>query len=287
MGASLLFAPAVLLSAWALPTSDASLGLILAATTSFVGVSVFSIFDAVQLARGAVLSAASPSLGIGMGLSWVLLGVGYPVLATEALRAHVFEAYMIPTASMAPALLPGDRFLVDRSDVSTHAVSRGDLIVFRHPDGSGQKLVKRVLGLPGEDILVEEGRVLINGVPLARHALGPADTRQFGPTVAGAQIDWEVSSEGAWRVLSGPATRCPPPTRLRLSTDSFFVLGDHRDNAVDSRHFGPVDASLVEGWARYLWWPGFGSGRFGVLDGARPLSDVELQGIQNSLRDQR
>lgn len=270
LGGSLLFAPVVLTAAWALPDSEASLVTVVLAAASFVGVSLFSVVDAIRLAAAQQSSGASAPLRLGTGVLWIALGVGYPVVATHALRAHVMEAYVIPTGSMAPALLPGDRVLSDRSGAVLAEPRRGDLVIFRHPDGNGQHLVKRVVGLPGEEIRVVDGHVQIDGSPLQRRDIGPGDTALHGPAVSGTEMSWEIADGGAWRVLTTPAARVLPPTHQLLAQGEVFVLGDHRDNSVDSRSFGAIPLASIEGLARYLWWPGTGWDRVGVLPGAVP-----------------
>ena len=260
----------MLAAAWTLPESEASLVTVLLSAASFVGISVYSVVDAVRLATRQGAAGSSTPLRLGTGAVWVVLGLGYPVLATHGLRTHLMEAYLIPTASMAPALVPGDRLLSDRSPEALATLQRGDLVIFRHPDGRERHLVKRVVGLPGEEIRVLDGRVQIDGSPLPRRDLGPADTAAYGPSVEGTSMSWEISPEGAWRVLSTPTAPPCAPTHLVLGSDEYFMLGDHRDNAVDSRCFGAIRRAAIVGLARYLWWPGTGWERFGVLPGAVP-----------------
>ena len=126
--------------------------------------------------------------------------------------------YTIPTASMAPALAPGDRISVDsRGGVP----KRGEIWVFSMPNGT--TLVKRVIGLPGETIEVTGGRVLIDDGPIAE------------PYVV------------------VPMTYAMPP--VRLGADEYFMLGDRRNGSNDSHVWGPLPKDRLVGRAEYRYWP--------------------------------
>lgn len=155
----------------------------------------------------------------GPSLAWA-------VVLAALLRATVVQAYYIPSGSMEPTLLVGDQILVSRSAYDLHAPltdtpllrtgqpARGDVVVFANPAGSGPDLVKRVVGLPGEAVEVRQGRVLINGT-----AITDPWGRHTGP----------------------PARALPPFGPVIVPPDSYFVMGDNRDNSYDSRFWrGPA-----------------------------------------------
>jgi signal peptidase I len=145
--------------------------------------------------------------------------IGVTVLAAAALRG-VLRRFEIREASMAPALESGDWVVAKRR---TGSLSRGDTVVFEDPTGTGMNLVKRVIGVPGEEIGIENGRVRINGAVLA-------DRWANGVT----------SPDGAWSVPEG----------------HIWVLGDNRPlSRSDSRLYGPIplDAAHWQVVARY--WP--------------------------------
>ena len=99
-------------------------------------------------------------------IGWIITIV-VALLISTGTRAYAVQSYFIPTPSMTPTLMPGDRILVDKLAGTIH---RGDIVVFRNPPadrGGPPTLVKRVIGLPGERISSVGTTVLINGKPLA------------------------------------------------------------------------------------------------------------------------
>ncbi len=174
------------------------------------------------------------------GLRSILTTIGILILApiiAFALTAFVFQSYQVDGSSMETTLQNQDRLIVLKlprtwSKITGHAYipNRGDVIIFNKEnlyefDGSGQKkqLVKRVIGLPGDRVVVKEGKVLVYN---ADHPQGfdPDTTLPYGTVIktTSGVIDQTV---GARQV---------------------FVMGDNRGNSLDSRIFGPIaDKDIV------------------------------------------
>jgi signal peptidase I len=167
------------------------------------------------------------------------------------IRTFVVQAFKIPSGSMIQTLLVGDHILVNkfifgpRVDVGAWVnfrlfplkrPERGDIIVFLEPQEREKDFIKRVIGLPGETIQIVRRQVLIDGAPLDESAYVYYDNPR------------------AHRVLDdfGP---------LRIPEDSYFVMGDNRENSADSRVWGPVPFSLVKGDAFLIYWSWNGSER--------------------------
>jgi signal peptidase I len=144
----------------------------------------------------------------------------------ETWLKHEVKSFRIPSSSMEPSLQVGDRLWAKRAA----AFSRGDIVIFRPPGKPDVDYIKRVIGLPGERVQVQRGRVFINGRRLAD---------PWG-------VHRDASREVAGRDYFGPVT-VPP--------QSYFVMGDNRDNSFDSRYFGPVPASAAFGRAYKRYWP--------------------------------
>lgn len=170
-------------------------------------------------------------------LEWVVVIVGAVGLAL-LIKAFLFQAYYIPSPSMNPTLFEGDRILVNKLSYKLHSVNRGDLIVFETPEASGEDdLVKRVIGLPGEFVNVEEERIEIDGGLLLEPYLPlSSNIKSFATPV-------------------NCVNRPDENYGCRIPDDHVFVMGDNRSNSRDSRFFGPVPIEDVKGRAFIRVWP--------------------------------
>ena len=170
-------------------------------------------------------------------LEWVVVIVGAVGLAL-LIKAFLFQAYYIPSPSINPTLFEGDRILVNKLSYKLHSVNRGDLIVFDTPEASGEDdLIKRVIGLPGEFVNVEEERIEIDGGLLLEPYLPlSSNIKSFATPV-------------------NCVNRPDENYGCRIPDDHVFVMGDNRSNSRDSRFFGPVPIEDVKGRAFIRVWP--------------------------------
>jgi signal peptidase I len=165
-------------------------------------------------------------------IEWVIVLLVALGLAV-GLRTFVVQTYSIPSGSMIPTLMIGDRILVDKLSYHLHPVHRGDVVVFATPPKElaslmVQDLVKRVIGLPGETISSgPRGEVLINGKAIHQ----------------------------PWLTASAKANPGPPIRTQKIPAGEIFVMGDNRGFSDDSRDYGPVDESLIVGRAVLGFWP--------------------------------
>jgi signal peptidase I len=171
-------------------------------------------------------------------------------------RNDVLETFKVPSASMIPAILPGDRFFADKlvGRPGGLPLARGDIAVFRYPNNRTLLYVKRIVGLPGDRIAIAGTSITVNGIELRQeetHALGDpsldrllADHRAFRETTDGR------SYVVLWR-KDGAGER--PSLTLTVPNGQVFVLGDNRDAAQDSRHFGVLPLADVTALARQVW----------------------------------
>lgn len=141
----------------------------------------------------------------------------------------VVQAFYIPSGSMEPTLMVGDRILVSKMSYRFGTVERGDVIVFHYPLNPGKDFVKRVVGLGEESVELRDGVVLINNTPI----------KELYPTALAGGDRACTSSYGPQKVPAG----------------QFFVLGDNRCNSEDSRFFGFVPRDNVVGRAMFIYWP--------------------------------
>ena len=204
----------------------------------------------------------------GRGRAWL---IGLFELARSAalvllcfflVRALVVEAFKIPTSSMEGTLLAGDFLLVNKAaygaeipglGLSLPGLSepdRGDIIVFYPPHEPEKHYVKRLVGLPGDTLLMSGKSLFINGEELAEPYV-----RYLDPDgdVVHPSMSWQQT-----HVRTRIGTRQYRPSRdnwgpLVVPSERFFVLGDNRDNSEDSRYWGFVSRDAIEGrpWMVY------------------------------------
>lgn len=161
--------------------------------------------------RGALLGEVLESLLIALILAVVI-------------RVFVFEPFYIPSGSMEPTLLKGDRIIVSKLSYRIGEPRRGDIIVFKYPRDPSRVFVKRAIGLPGETVELKGSHLYINGRLVAEDYL-PEGLRfsDFGP--------------------------------VRVPAGCLFMLGDNRNSSDDSRVWGFLNERLVIGKAVAIYWP--------------------------------
>jgi signal peptidase I len=180
-------------------------------------------------------------------LEWVVIVLGAVVVAL-IIRTFVAQAFYIPSESMEPTLERHDRVVVDKLLYDFGDVSRGDVIVFSKPAGQDADgvadLIKRVVGLPGDSIVITDGAVYINGKLLREPYLMPGTFTGQG---SGTPIPGE----------SGAPPRCGAEDPCVVPPDNVFVMGDNRSNSKDSRwtDLGYVSSDQLVGRAFVRVWP--------------------------------
>jgi signal peptidase I len=197
--------------------------------------------DDEQPARTSGPAHAAPR---GRSNRWIVELIGVVVAAVVfavLLRTFVVATYSIPSGSMEPTLQIGDRIVVDQLSYDLHGVDRGNIVVFSTPpteECAGPPvadLVKRVIGLPGENISLADGRVYINGHVLPEPFL-PTDMRT--DTYPGP-----------------PGKAYSLHHAYRIPTGDVYVMGDNRTESCDSRYWGPIPESTIVGKVDLRLWP--------------------------------
>ena len=158
----------------------------------------------------------------------LLLALGLYLIINFAIQTvHVIGSSMYPTVT------DNDYLIATKIDYRLHPPSRGDIIIMRDPYDNSRDFIKRVIGVPGDHILIRQGQVFING-----HLLKET------------YINNEVWTENAdW-----PLGQTVDPQGVLLKSDEFFVMGDNRNHSSDSRVFGPVKRDQIEAraWIRVI-----------------------------------
>jgi signal peptidase I len=218
--------------------------------------------------------AAAPT---GLKGTWpqALSSLALSVVFILAIRWALFEPYVIPSGSMIPSLLIHDHILVNkfsygiRLPFSNHWLiqfgvpKRGDVVVFKSVEEKDIFLVKRVVGLPGDEVkLLENGTLLINGVPAPARLLTSVEANQFLIHWPAADRERYIKqyefrdetldqhSHIAIRVLERTSIA---DATYKVPAGSLFMMGDNRDNSADSRVWGVLPIDHVLGRASLIW----------------------------------
>ena len=179
------------------------------------------------------------------------------VLLFLFVRAFLVEAFKIPSGSMESTLLVGDFLLVNKLVYGAEVPftssrlprlrepQRGDILVFEWPEDQSKNFVKRVVGIPGDTLAMRDGVLSRNGRTVTEGYVQHTDP---GTDPVGEEFRWQRN----YLVRVAGATTAFPPSRnnwgpLVVPERNYFVLGDNRDNSLDSRYWGFVPDSLVKG----------------------------------------
>ena len=158
------------------------------------------------------------------------------------LRVFVVQTFFIPSGSMEPTLQIGDRILVNKLSYHLHGVGRGDIVVFSRPPAENcggaevNDLVKRVIGLPGETISLDQRA--------CRHRREGACHETWLPS--SVQGTTEAGPAGTPYNLTKPYV---------IPANHYFMMGDNRTESCDSRYWGPISRSLIVGKVDVRVWP--------------------------------
>ncbi len=212
-------------------------------------------------------------------LDWTA-GLFPVILIVFLLRSFLFEPFKIPSGSMIPTLLVGDLILVNKFHygirlpvlntkiVPNNEPKHGDVIVFRYPVDPRIDYIKRVVGLPGDEVSYQNQRLSINGKPVDLKALGDyydEDSMRYAPRFAeklgSIEHDLLVQPTGssAFRPLESfqrfrdQCRYSAEGVTCKVPAGHYFVMGDNRDNSQDSRFWGFVPDENIVGRAFFVW----------------------------------
>ncbi len=212
-------------------------------------------------------------------LDWTA-GLFPVILIVFLLRSFLFEPFKIPSGSMIPTLLVGDLILVNKFHygvrlpvinkkiIANHDPQRGDVMVFRYPVDPRQDYIKRVVGIPGDEVTYANQTLSINGQPVATVAKGEfydEDSLRYSPLFSeklGA-VEHQILVDPRRQAYFGPVPKNFPMhencrytaegVSCKVPAGQYFMLGDNRDNSQDSRFWGFVPDENIVGKAFFVW----------------------------------
>jgi signal peptidase I len=224
-------------------------------------------------------------------LDWTA-GLFPVILIVFLLRSFLFEPFKIPSGSMVPTLMVGDLILVskfhygvrlpvlNKKIIDNHPVARGDVMVFRYPVDPRLDYIKRVVGLPGDEIAYLGQKLTINGQLVPTVAQGehydedsmsysPMYTEKLGDIEHKMRVDLRRSAYYGPEPHSFPnAENCrysPEGVVCKVPPGHYFMMGDNRDNSQDSRFWGFVPDENIVGKAFFVWMNFGNLGRIGAF----------------------
>lgn len=191
----------------------------------------------------------------------------FPVLLLILLfRSFIAEPFKIPSGSMMPTLLVGDFILVnkfayglrlpvlDRKILAVGEPERGDVFVFRYPQNTKEDYIKRVIGLPGDEITYRNKTLFVNGVEVAETDLGNyVGPSEPGRNLGNARVLAEKLGDVEHRILEIPNVWIGHEGSWKVPAGHYFAMGDNRDSSADSRFWGFVPEENLVGRAFVIW----------------------------------
>jgi signal peptidase I len=212
-------------------------------------------------------------------LDWTA-GLFPVILIVFLLRSFLFEPFKIPSGSMIPTLLVGDLILVNKFHygvrlpvlnkkiIDNHPVQRGDVMVFRYPVDPRVDYIKRVVGIPGDEITYVNQQLSVNGQVVERKSLGDfydEDSLRYAPMFSEhlGDVDHKMLTDPRRQTYYGPEPKTFPMhencrytaegVTCKVPAGHYFMMGDNRDNSQDSRFWGFVPDENIVGRAFFVW----------------------------------
>jgi signal peptidase I len=155
---------------------------------------------------------------------WVIV-VLTAIISVLIIRTFILDSRIIPSPSMVPSIQPGDRMFVEKITHRFKGLERGDVIVFAPPKESGEKddFIKRLIGLPGDTVEVKDGKLYVNDEPQDEPYLAEPMRYTYN--------------------------------KVKVPEGKIFVMGDNRNDSLDSHVWGFADIKSVKGEAFFTYWP--------------------------------
>ncbi len=153
------------------------------------------------------------------------------LVLTLIIRTYVIQAFKIPSGSMRPTLMEGDKLFVNKYIYRFEEPKRGDIIVFKYPSDTKKDFIKRLIAMGGETVEIRDGKLYVDDKEMTR-ADGLGEFYYYNHDPYGG-----------------------PDEKIKVPKNMYYVLGDNSANSTDSRFWGFVPKGYVRGKAIFRWWP--------------------------------
>ena len=184
----------------------------------------------------------------GVYVGFVALSIAVGGGANGLRAAYVLDSYGTPSGSMTPTLREGDHFFVTRLHERARLPARGEVVVFAYPDDPRETFVKRVIGLPGDEVVETAAGLVVNGTPWPRRPCGAEEP-------APGCFREQVPGGGEFSIRVGALAPGPERPVVMDPPGHVWVRGEHRSATHDSAQFGPITIDSIGGRARMVYWP--------------------------------
>lgn len=182
----------------------------------------------------------------GFAINWIGVSLGRTIIG--------YEAFEIPTPSMEPSVIVGDKIMATK--IKPEEIEIGDIITFTKDDG--QKYLSRAVGLPGQTIEVKDDKVIIDGESeiwnkTVKTTSGEYEYQKFKSELPnGKQIGTQKMLK--FRNNNIPSQEISNKKIITIPENQIYVLGDNRNNSMDSRMYGNVEFENIDKQVQYIWW---------------------------------
>ncbi len=220
----------------------------------FIALLVFTVlFMIYRMADGFVSGRKLKNYEVKRYNQWYIY-LGY-FIAFSTIRTYIdlpfstgIQTFIITSVSMNPTMQPGDRVVTSVDYYDNHTIGRGDIVVFNPPNG--EFWIFRVIGMPNDSLEVKDGVVYINNYSHETTKTKEYDLEGFGVI----QYNEEISPDKTITTLRGNRFTAKDFERIIIPENEYFLMGDNRDNAHDSRYLGTIKREDIVGRVLYTYW---------------------------------
>jgi len=202
----------------------------------------------------------------------ILIVTGGSIGSALYIRDQGLEAYRVPAASCYPTIVPNDRILTNKRAYNRKDPARGDLVIHTNPLDRHMNYIKRIVAVAGDSVEIKDNQLYINGNKLKRLKLPESRLDNIRITINGKPLEGELFEEingsskyNIFLMDSLHDKKLVDFEEITVPKHHCFVLGDNRNNSMDSRHFGPVSLATIKGRADYIYWPAMDFSHFGKI----------------------